>query len=103
MEHKFDFLFKKQRLSVYQAQYQFKTLYPQPALMIQYEDGSLFAVISCCIPEYIELEEGEILIKSWSENEEVVNFLRETSEKFSDTGRRVPTGHVEAEVWKMNF
>lgn len=46
------------------------------------------------------LEEGECLVKTWSENEPYIKPMLESG-WFEDTGKRVPTGFVEAQVWKI--
>jgi len=48
-----------------------------------------------------ELEEGEFFVKTLSENEYVVKKCLESG-WFEDTGKRVPTGHVQASVWKFS-
>lgn len=57
-----------------------------------------FAVLTTCIPG-VELEEGEFLIKTWSENEPIAAAAL-ASGLFEDTGRRVVCGETEAEVWR---
>lgn len=47
-----------------------------------------------------ELSEGEFFVKTWSENEQIAQELLNT-DIFLDTGKRVPTGWVEASVWKF--
>jgi hypothetical protein len=47
-----------------------------------------------------ELAPGEFFAKTWSENEDIAK-LALASGLFEDTGRRVPTGWVEAQVWKI--
>ena len=59
-----------------------------------------FASLTVCIPEY-KLLENEILVKTWSENELLKQLLDLEHPIFLDTGKRVPTGFVEAEVWKI--
>ena len=45
------------------------------------------------------LQPGEFFVKTWGENRE---FIAESLALglFVDTGRRVPTGHCEAAVWR---
>lgn len=59
----------------------------------------LWAVLTVNISE-AHLEEDEICVKVWSENAPVAEALR-NSRFFADTGRRVLTGHVYAEVWRV--
>jgi len=47
------------------------------------------------------LEPGEIMVKAWSENSMLVPYAL-ASPYFTDTGKRVPTGFVEAQVWTYN-
>lgn len=61
--------------------------------------GELFATASTNIPE-AHLEEGEILIKDWSENTGILAELVR-HKIVEDTGRRVRTGHVEAAVCRL--
>ncbi|GIK44893.1 MAG: DUF4313 domain-containing protein [Anaerolineae bacterium] len=74
----------------------------RPAIvMADKEDGLPFGNLSTNLPD-VHLGQNEIFIKTWSEN----NSLRQPaldSGLFRDTGRRVPVGHAEAEVWEMTF
>lgn len=69
--------------------------------LVSTQDGERFGVLTVNLPESIELgQRGEIAVKTWNENQP----LREpalASGLFVDTGRRIPTGHVEAEVWRL--
>ena len=71
--------------------------------LIDFEDGAPFATITVNIPEQNSLlGPGEFFVKAWSENEAVVNALREKSEIFLDTGRRVDVSDLAtAEIWKF--
>jgi hypothetical protein len=60
----------------------------------------VYARVTVNIPE-TKLEDDEVLIKSWSENEPIAEELR-NSKFFRDTGKRIPTGYCEAEIWKVN-
>lgn len=76
-----------------------------------YRDGSLaiearetgdltpFGVLTVYV-EGTELNRNEILVKTWSENEEWTKGILDCG-LFEDTGRRVKTGYVEAQVWKF--
>ena len=48
----------------------------------------------------IKLGVGEMLIKTWSENEAIVRSARDSG-LFVDTGRREAAGRCTAEVWKL--
>lgn len=48
----------------------------------------------------IHLEKGEIMVKTWSENEPYIKPLLESG-YFEDTKRRVSLGRVEAQIWKI--
>ena len=67
---------------------------------IEFEDGSPFARLTVCV-KGSTLAEGEILVKTWSENEPSAQACLKSG-LFIDTGKRVPTGYVEAQVWKLN-
>lgn len=56
-----------------------------------------FGTLTVCVPG-TRLLENEILVKTWSENSEWAPQLLQYG--FEDTGRRVKTGYVEAQVWK---
>src|SRR6056297_913801 len=62
-------------------------------------DKCQFAVLSVNIPEFdYMLEDGkEFFAKTWSENQQIANQLR-NSEFFKDTGLRVDINFVTAEV-----
>ena len=61
--------------------------------------GEPVGMLTVNIPS-AELEDGEFLVKTWSENEDLAGGAL-ASGRFVDTGRRVPTGHVEAQVWRF--
>jgi hypothetical protein len=46
------------------------------------------------------LEEGEFFVKTWSENVELSKASFDTG-LFINTGKRIPTGFVEAQIWKL--
>lgn len=48
----------------------------------------------------IKLKDTEICVKGWAENEKLIEAARATG-YFKDTGRRIKTGFVEAEVWEV--
>jgi len=57
------------------------------------------AILTVNLPEE-DLSDGEFFVKTWGENEEIsVEAL--ASGLFIDTGRRVKTGHCEAQVWQF--
>ena len=64
------------------------------------EDGfnSPFGSLSVNID--LPLAEGEFFAKTWSENDELAQAAL-ASGVFEDTGRRVPYGFVEAQVWRL--
>lgn len=67
--------------------------------LVMVDDGTPFCTLTCNIPG-VELKDNEILVKTWSENEEVAACAL-TSGLFKDTGKRVPTGFVEAQIWEV--
>lgn len=69
------------------------------AVEVRSFDGP-FAMLSVNLPEAPTLEPYHFYAKTWSENA----ILRQPaldSGLFEDTGRRVRTGFVEAEVWRI--
>ena len=48
----------------------------------------------------LTLYPGELLVKAYSENEAITAALLSEG-IFVDTGRRIPTGYVEASVWRL--
>ena len=71
------------------------------ALQLIAEDASIIATLTTNI-RGAELESGEFCVKVWSENELIINDCR-NSGLFIDTGKRIKTGFVKAEVWKFNM
>ena len=65
------------------------------------EEGIPFATITVNLPRE-KLEEGEFFVKDWFENEEITPHILEHTDLFEDTGKRVPTGLVEAPIWRFN-
>lgn len=63
------------------------------------EDGSPIATLTVNLPD-LPLAEGEFFVKSWSGNEGIADSCRKSG-LFVDTGKRVCTGHVQAEVWRF--
>ena len=68
------------------------------ALQLRGDEG-LVATVTVNLPDE-KLEEGEIFVKTWSENEPMLEFLK-GNKIAEDTGKRVPTGYVEAAVCKL--
>lgn len=65
------------------------------------EDGELFMDLTTNTEDArIHLEKGEIMVKTWSENEPYIKPLLESG-YFEDTKRRVSLGRVEAQIWKI--
>ncbi|HUT79506.1 MAG TPA: hypothetical protein VM285_17550 [Polyangia bacterium] len=69
------------------------------ALQLLGPNGRAIAVLTVNLPEE-ELAEGEFFVKTWRENEGIAAAAL-ASGLFVDTGRRVPTGFVEAQVWRF--
>ena len=61
--------------------------------------GETVAKITVNIPEE-ELKEGEIIVKTWSENEPMAEFLIANGIA-TDTGRRAQAGYAEAWIMKL--
>lgn len=69
------------------------------AITLVTSKGEPFCTLTCNLPDE-PLEDGEFFVKTWSENEVVAKAARE-SKLFIDTGKRVPAGHAQAEVWRL--
>lgn len=67
------------------------------AVIIENIHGEPMAALSCNLP-HCSLDEDEFLAKTWSENEPIAAACKHL---FIDTGKRISTGYVEAEVWKF--
>lgn len=68
------------------------------ALLLMDEEGQV-ACATVNLPE-LNLHDGEVFIKTWSENEGMMEFLLDNN-IIIDTGREVPTGFVVARVGKL--
>jgi hypothetical protein len=63
------------------------------------EEGDSYTTLTTNLVDQ-DLADGEIFVKTWSENEDAAwGALK--SGLFKDTGRRVPTGYIEASVWTI--
>lgn len=69
-----------------------------PAILLEDEEGDAYATFSTNLDD-TNRAEGEVLVKTWSENEDLRQPMLDTG-LFEDTGRRVPNGFIEAEVWR---
>ena len=54
------------------------------------------------VPYGAEVSSDEFCVKTWSENEALVEPMLLTG-LFEDTGKRVPSGHVIAPVWRIKY
>lgn len=63
------------------------------------DKGMPYCTLTVNIPE-VTLLPGEIIIKSWEENEYAAEAAK-SSGLFNDTGKRVRTGYVQAEIWEI--
>jgi len=61
--------------------------------------GMVIAKLTVNIPG-VKLQPGEFFIKTWSENAPIAEDAL-ASGLFVDTGRRIATGHVEAQIWRF--
>ncbi|MGP0171256.1 hypothetical protein ACSVIJ_05160 [Pseudomonas sp. NCHU5208] len=69
------------------------------AIRLFEEDGEPYCVLSVFI-ENADIRDDEICVPSWSIPQAVLQELIATG-RFVDTRRRVPTGFVEASVWRV--
>jgi len=68
------------------------------AIELDYK-GDRFATLTTNLPD-VPLEEDQVIIKTWSENEEIAKAAL-ASGLFRDTGMRVSTGFVQAQIWEV--
>ena len=75
---------------------------PKVQLWVDEEEGycSPAGTLSIASPILVDLAPGEFLAKVWSENEEIAAVALKSG-LFIDTGRRIPMGFVEAQVWLL--
>lgn len=73
-----------------------------PAIvLVNAESGETIAVLSVNLPDDKQvLQPGCFFAKTWSENERIAETAL-ASGLFVDTGLRVPTGYVSAQVWRI--
>lgn len=71
----------------------------QPKVQLWDNDGPVGS-LSVAGPDNVKLAPGEFLAKVWSENEEIAACALESG-LFIDTGRRIPMGFAEAQIWKI--
>jgi hypothetical protein len=71
-----------------------------PVLEVYDEDGLPYAKMTVSVP-FTELADDEYLIKTWSENQALFEYL--VAEKILEpVGRLVATGYVQAAVCRVN-
>jgi hypothetical protein len=86
------------RGQIYDAEYGFSG-HNRMAIRYRTETGEVGCVLTVNLPG-ANLADGEFCIKDWSENERAAKAAMATG-IFEDTGKRIPTGFVEAKVWKF--
>jgi hypothetical protein len=69
------------------------------AILLQEQDGEPFGTLTVNLPDE-EIEDGEIIVKTWSGNEPLADAAMKSG-LFSDTGKRLKTGFVEAQIWRI--
>ena len=68
-------------------------------ILTDVEDGADVAVATVNVPSE-PLKPGEIILKTWSENDGILEALTEAG-IVADTGRRVPCGHTEGVICRL--
>jgi hypothetical protein len=63
------------------------------------EAGEPYGILTCNLPDE-KIEDGQIIVKTWSENEGLAAAAL-GSGLFRDTGKRIPTGFVQAQIWEV--
>jgi hypothetical protein len=67
--------------------------------LVDITDGELVAVATTNLPN-VHLEEGEVIIKDYSENEGMLDFLL-NNHIVERTGKKVNSGFVTMEICKL--
>jgi hypothetical protein len=63
--------------------------------------GEPYGTLTVNMPE-VEQGDGEIFVKTWSENEHWAGqLLKAVPELFTDTGQRIAASYVQASVWRF--
>lgn len=75
----------------------------RPRIDVESVIGETIGHLTVCLGEDKELARDEIYVKTWSENKQMAEDVLKRTDYFEDTGRRVPTGFVEASVWKVKI
>lgn len=96
VEFPYAFRFNGERLFIHKTHY-----YDGERIALQIVDveEQPFAMLTVNIPE-IRLREGEFLVKTWSENEDIAQCVLDLG-IFEDTGKRFKTGFVVGEIWEL--
>jgi hypothetical protein len=63
------------------------------------ETGEPYGTLTVHLPDE-GIDEGFVHVKTWGGNKPMARGALDSG-AFEDTGKRVPTGHVEAEVWRV--
>lgn len=76
-------------------------VYSTRAIAIQFigTEGLPVGVLTVNVPG-TELGEDELLVRAWGGHSYLAGDALQTG-WFEDTGRRVPTGFVEAQIWRV--
>jgi len=88
--------------TVYDTVFCVKSYYnrrPTLVLLTNDQEIDLFCTLTCNLPD-IPLEDDEVIIKNWSENEDIAKAAL-ASGYFQDTGKRISTGFVQAPIWRV--
>ena len=93
------FIYQDKKLTFKIERYAFSNNALAITLTTDDQESPLNAQLTINIP-YVSLQKDEILVKTWSENKDISDFLR-NSEFFKDTGARVLQDKWKAEIWKM--
>ena len=95
MKHLATIKYHEESLRVMETEYAYSE---RIAIQILRANDELYATLSVNLPQS-PLKRDEFFVKTWSENAEISDVIR-CLDLFEDTGKRVSTGFVQAEVWK---
>jgi len=93
-EHQFEF--KGELITTHYGRYDINS---QLAVSYVNKAGETVATLTVCAPD-LKLADGEILVKTWFENADLV-VVAAASGYYKDTGKRELRGFSTAQVWRF--
>lgn len=70
------------------------------AMFLMEKHGQMYTKVTVCIPGTKLDKNNEVIIKTWTENEGLLKVLIDSG-IVEDTGKKIPTGYVEATLCRL--